>query len=59
LKLNPAFARPYVVRGVLAARSGRFPEALASWKAARQRDPATPNIDRMIEEATRRVTPVK
>ena len=57
LAVDPALARPYVIRGVLAARAGRFSDALASWKAARERDPHTPNIDRMIDEATRRSTP--
>ena len=57
LAVDPALARPYVIRGVLAARAGRFNDALASWKAARERDPRTPNIDRMIDEATRRATP--
>ena len=57
LAVDPALARPYVIRGVLAARAGRFGDALASWKAARERDPRTPNIDRMIDEATRRATP--
>lgn len=57
LALDPSAARPYVIRGVLAARAGRFAEALASWQTARDRDPATPNIDKMIDEATRRVTP--
>lgn len=57
LALDPSAARPYVIRGVLAARAGRFSDALASWKAARDRDPATPNIDRMIDEATRRLVP--
>ena len=55
LALDPSAARPYVIRGVLAARAGRFADAIASWKAARDRDPATPNIDRMIDEATRRL----
>ncbi len=59
LALDPAAARPYVIRGVLAARAGRFAEAIESWKAARDRDPATANIDRMIEEATRRLPPGK
>ena len=54
LLVDPTLARPYVIRGVLAARAGKFGDAVASWKAARERDPQTPNIDRMIEEATRR-----
>lgn len=54
-RVDPTLARPYVVRGVIAARNGRFAEALAQWKAAKERDPATPNIDRLIDEATRRL----
>ncbi len=57
LTVDPALARLYVIRGVLAARAGRFGDALTSWKAARERDPRTPNIDTMIEEATRRSAP--
>ncbi|MGE0362297.1 MAG: cytochrome c3 family protein [Vicinamibacterales bacterium] len=57
LALDERAARPHVIRGVLAARAGRFDDALASWRTARELNPATPNIDRMIEEAQRRVTP--
>lgn len=59
LALDPTLARPHVIRGVIAARDGRFGDALASWKAARDLEPATPNIDRMIEEATRRMPPAR
>jgi predicted CXXCH cytochrome family protein len=55
--VDPTLARPHVIRGVLAARAGRFDDALASWRTARDLDPRTPNIDRMIDEAQRRVTP--
>lgn len=57
LALDARFARPHVIRGVLAARAGRFDNALASWRRAREIDPKTPNIDRMIDEAQRRVAP--
>ena len=57
IAVDPAMARPHVIRGVLAARAGRFREALASWKTARELDPRTPNIDRMIDEVTRRAAP--
>jgi predicted CXXCH cytochrome family protein len=57
LALDPTLPRPYVIRGVLAARAGRFDQALASWRKARELDPATPNIDRMIDEAQRRAPP--
>jgi len=54
IALDAKFARPHVIRGVLAARAGRFADAIASWKTARQLDPATPNIDKLIDEASRR-----
>ena len=54
LAVDPRYARPHVIRGLLAARAGRFTDALASWRTARSLDPATPNIDRMIEEAQKR-----
>ncbi len=57
IAIDASLARPWVVRGVVAARAGRFADALAAWKTARDRDPATPNIDRMIDEATRRLAP--
>ncbi|MEZ5420007.1 MAG: hypothetical protein R2708_22065 [Vicinamibacterales bacterium] len=59
LALDPSAGRPHVIRGVLAARAGRFGDALASWKTARDLDPALPNIDRMIDEASRRLAPPK
>ena len=55
IALDPSAARPYVIRGLLAARAGRLADAISAWKAARERDPATPNIDTMIDEATRRL----
>jgi predicted CXXCH cytochrome family protein len=57
LALDARFAQPHVIRGVLAARAGRFTDALASWRRARELNPATPNIDRMIDEAQRRIVP--
>jgi predicted CXXCH cytochrome family protein len=57
LALDARVARPHVIRGVLAARAGRFDAALASWRRARELDPTTPNIDRMIDEAQRRLAP--
>lgn len=54
IALDPTFARPHVIRGVLAARAGRFADAIASWKKARALNPATPNIDKLIDEASRR-----
>ena len=55
LALDPNVARPYVIRGVLAARAGKLADAITAWKKARSLDAATPNIDRMIDEAGRRL----
>ena len=55
LALDQNMARPYVIRGVLAARAGRLADAIAAWKKARSLDAATPNIDTMIDEASKRL----
>jgi predicted CXXCH cytochrome family protein len=52
--LDPADPRPRVYLGVMAARAGRYDEAIDEWRAARQLNPAYPNIDRLIAEAERR-----
>ena len=58
---NARVVRAWAAESLLAlditTAPGRAREALASWKMARERDPRTPNIDRMIDEATRRATP--
>ena len=50
-RLDPSGARPHVYLGVLAARAGRYGEALQHFKTAKSLAPAYPNIDRLIEEA--------
>jgi predicted CXXCH cytochrome family protein len=55
IALSPRAARPYVVKGVIAARDGRFAEALDHWRKARDLEPTYPNIDRLIEEAVKRL----
>ena len=55
LALDATQARPHVIRGVLAARAGKLADAIAAWKKARSLDAATPNIDTMIDEATKRL----
>ncbi len=42
--------------GILAARAGKFDEALQLFRHAKQLDPAHPNIDRLIEEVQKRLT---
>jgi predicted CXXCH cytochrome family protein len=54
IHLEPTYARPVVIKGVLAARENRFGEALELWKKARSLEPSYPNIDKLIEEAERR-----
>jgi hypothetical protein len=43
-----------VLLGVMWAREGRFDEALQQFRTARAIAPSYPNIDRLIEEATKR-----
>jgi tetratricopeptide (TPR) repeat protein len=57
IRLNPAAARPYVIKGVIAAREGRFGEAAQLWRKAKSVDASYPNIDRLIDEADRRREP--
>ena len=54
IALDPRDARPHVYLGVLAARAGRYEEALQHFKAAKNIDPAYQNLDRLIEESSRR-----
>jgi predicted CXXCH cytochrome family protein len=54
IHLNPRAARPYVIKGVIAARAERFREAADLWRKARDLEPSYPNIDRLIEEAEKR-----
>jgi predicted CXXCH cytochrome family protein len=51
LQVNPRFARPWVVKGVVFARQQKYAEAIEAWKKARSIEPAYPNIDRLIGEA--------
>ena len=54
IHLQPDAPRPYVLKGVLAARHGRFQEAIDLWKKAKAMDPAYPRIEALIEEAEKR-----
>lgn len=56
ITLDAADARPHVYLGVLAARAGRFNEALQLFKNARTLSPSYPNLNRLIEEAEKRTT---
>ncbi len=51
LRVEPRAARPWVVKGVISAREGKFAKAIEEWKKARSLEPSYPNIDRLIAEA--------
>jgi hypothetical protein len=56
IALDPADARPHVYLGVLAAREGRFNDAVRHFKAAKAISPSYQNLDRLLDEASRRAT---
>jgi len=57
IRLDPRAARPWVIKGVIAARESRFTEAADLWRKAKGLEPGYPNIDRLIAEAEKRKTP--
>jgi hypothetical protein len=54
LHLEPDRARPWVIRGVIAARREDFAGAAEAFRKARAINAAYPGIDQMIEEAEKR-----
>jgi hypothetical protein len=54
IRLDPSSARPHIYLGVVAARAGRYDEALQQFKRAKALAPTYPNVDRLIEEAQKR-----
>jgi predicted Zn-dependent protease len=54
LALDPGLLQPRVFLGVLAAREGRYADAIREWEAVKARSPSWPNINRLIEEARKR-----
>jgi len=54
IALDPAAARPHVYLGVIAARAGKYDDALKQFTTARALQPGYPNIDRLIDEARSR-----
>lgn len=56
IALDPRAARPWVIRGIISARQGRFADAVGVWRKAKQLDPSYPNIDQLIAEAEKRRT---
>jgi predicted CXXCH cytochrome family protein len=55
LRIEPQFARPWVVKGVILARQDKYAEAVEAWKKARSLEPSYPNIDTLIAEAEKRI----
>ena len=51
LRVDERAARPWVVKGVIFAREGKYADAIAAWKKARSLEPSYPNIDKLIAEA--------
>jgi tetratricopeptide (TPR) repeat protein len=54
IDLDPRDPQPHVHLGVLAARAGRYDEALQHFKTAKTIAPAYQNLDRLIEETSKR-----
>ena len=54
IAVDPRYAFPWVVKGVILAREARFDEAVEMWKKARSIEPSYPNIDQLIAEAEKR-----
>jgi hypothetical protein len=53
LRIQPQYSLPYIVKGVLAARAGRYDEAIDWWKKVRAFDPDNPRVRDLIAEAER------
>jgi hypothetical protein len=54
IALDAADPRPHVYLGILAARSGRYDEALQQFKIAKTIAPSYKNLDRLIQEVQKR-----
>ncbi len=54
ISLDARAPRPHVYLGVMAARAGRFDEAIRRWTDAKRLDPNDPGIEQMLAEANAR-----
>jgi Flp pilus assembly protein TadD len=54
IEVEPRFARPYVVKGIIAARESRYREAIDLWKKAQEITPDDPRLADLIAEAQKR-----
>jgi predicted CXXCH cytochrome family protein len=57
LALDPEQLQSPLLLGVIAAREGRYAEAIDHWERVKAREPTWPNIDLLIDEAKRRREP--
>src|SRR6185295_2415084 len=55
IAIDAAIAQPHVYLGVIAARAGRYDDALKEFTTAKSLQPSYPNLDRLIEEARGRL----
>lgn len=53
-RVGPNYAFPWVVKGAMSARQGRFADAVEMWEKARRIEPSYPNIDQLIGDADKR-----
>jgi predicted CXXCH cytochrome family protein len=51
LRIEPRYARPYVIKGIIAARAGRYQDAIGIWKKASELSPGDPVIKQLIAAA--------
>jgi tetratricopeptide (TPR) repeat protein len=56
IRLDPKEAAAHVYLGVLAAQDGRFDQAIQHFKDAKAIAPGYQNLDRLLEEASRRAS---
>jgi len=54
ISVDADYAYPWVIKGVLSAREGKFADAVEMWKKARSIEPSYPNIDQLIAAAEKR-----
>jgi tetratricopeptide (TPR) repeat protein len=54
LKVEPSYPRPYVVKGIIEARAGRYQTAIELWRKAKELSPDDPTVDQLIAEAEKR-----
>jgi tetratricopeptide (TPR) repeat protein len=54
LHVEPSYPRPYIVKGIIAAREGQYTAAIDWWKKAQAITPDDPRLADLIAEAQKR-----